>query len=276
MPAISRGSRPPARPCRRRRTWPSSTRAFSPPFPSTPAATPCRRAGTANTASGKYGFHGLSHHYVALRAAELLNRKASETNLITVHLGGGCSMTAVRAGGPVDHSMGMTPMEGLMMGTRSGDVDPGAVLYMQRKGMSAEQVDEALNFQSGLLGVSGVSADMRDILSAADRGDARAELSVAMFVYRIVKYVGAYYTVLPAVHAVVLTGGIGENSRQIRRRIVLGLSRLGAELDDGRNNATVGGQAGAITTDGSELAVWVVPTDEELMIARQTVRAVSG
>ncbi|MFP3938642.1 MAG: acetate/propionate family kinase [Phycisphaerae bacterium] len=224
----------------------------------------------------KYGFHGLSHQYVALRATELLRRRPEETNLITVHLGGGCSMTAVEAGRAVDHSMGMTPMEGLMMGTRSGDLDPGAILYMQRLGFSPEQIDEALNFRSGLLAVSGATDDMRDVLAAAERGNRRAELAVDMFVYRVAKYIGAYYTVLPEVHAVVLTGGIGENSREIRSRVVLAIDRLGAVFDSAANDAAVGGKAAPVTAENSSLDVWVVPTNEELMIARQTAGALSA
>ncbi len=223
----------------------------------------------------KYGFHGSSHQYVALRAAELLGRPPEQTNLITVHLGGGSSVTAVRDGSAVDHSMGMTPMEGLMMGTRSGDLDPGVVLYMQRRGLTVEEVDQALNFESGLLGVGGVGSDMRDVLGAAGRGTKRASLAVEMFVYRVVKYIGAYYAILPRVDAVVLTGGIGENAWPIRRRIIKRLERLGAVADEARDKTMVGGAEGAITADGAKLPVWVVPTDEELMMARITFRTLA-
>ncbi len=219
----------------------------------------------------RYGFHGTSHRYVTLRAAELLGIDAEKVNLITVHLGNGCSMTAVAGGKAVDHSMGMTPLEGLVMGTRCGDIDPAVVFYMaKRAGLSLEDLDRILNKESGLLGVSGVSNDMRDCLAAADDGNADAALAVELFVYRIVKYIGAYFTVLPGCDAVVLTGGIGENSLPIRRRICQGLQRLGAEADEERNNSIVGGKAGPITTDDSSLPVWVIPTDEELMIARET------
>ena len=218
----------------------------------------------------KYGFHGTSHRYVTLRTAELLGKSVDQVNLITVHLGNGCSMTAVAGGRAVDHSMGLTPLEGLVMGTRSGDIDPSVVLYMQSHGFSPADVDRVLNKQSGLLGVSGCSNDMRDLLAEEARGNQRAALALEMFVYRIAKYVGAYYTVLPGCDAVVLTGGIGENSLPNRRRIVQSLARLGAELDEARNDATVKGLAGPITTDASRLAVWVVPTNEELMIARDT------
>jgi len=218
----------------------------------------------------KYGFHGTSHRYVTLRAAELLGKGVDQVHLITAHLGNGCSMTAVAGGRAVDHSMGMTPLEGLVMGTRSGDIDPAVALYMQSRGLSAQEVDEALNKASGLLGLSGRSNDMRDLLAAAAEGDQRAALAVEMFVYRVVKYVGAYYPILPALDAVVLTGGIGENSLPVRRAICDGLARLGARCDDDRNRRTVGGRAGPITTEASTLRVWVVPTNEELMIARDT------
>ena len=225
----------------------------------------------------RYGFHGTSHRYVTLRAAELLGKSPQQVNLITTHLGNGCSMTAVAGGKAVDHSMGMTPLEGLVMGTRCGDIDPAMVFYMARNaGLSLEQLDDALNKQSGLLGVSGVSNDMRDCLAAEAEGHGGAALAVELFVYRVVKYVGAYYTLLPGCDAVVLTGGIGENATPVRRRICRGLSRLGAVLDEQRNAETVGGKAGEITQAGSALSVWVVPTDEELMIARDTRVLVEG
>jgi len=222
----------------------------------------------------KYGFHGTSHRYVTDEAARLLHKEAARVNLITAHLGNGCSMTAVAGGVAVDHSMGMTPLEGLVMGTRSGDVDPAVVLHVLGRGLSEAEVDEALNRQSGLLGVSGLSNDMRDLLSAAEAGNADARLAIDMFVYRIVKYAGAYYTILPDVDALVLTGGIGENAVTVREAIVKGLARLGAVLDPQRNRRFVGGLAGPVTTDDSALPVWVVPTNEELMIARDTMRIV--
>ena len=220
----------------------------------------------------RYGFHGTSHRWVTLRAAELLGIAAERVNLITVHLGNGCSMTAVAAGRAVDHSMGMTPLEGLVMGTRCGDLDPAIVLYMLGRGLTAEQIDDALNNESGLLGVSCLSNDMRDLLAAADRGDRRAELAVELFVYRVVKYAGSFHAILPGVDAVVLTGGIGENSPLIRRKICEGLARLGAVADRERNRRMVGGAVGPISAKGSALPVWVVPTNEELMIARDTRR----
>lgn len=224
----------------------------------------------------RYGFHGTSHRYVTLRAADLLGKPADEVNIITCHLGNGCSMTAVSGGKAIDHSMGMTPLEGLVMGTRSGDIDPAVVIYMANQGMDIEEVDQALNKQSGLLGVSGFSNDMRDLLKKREEGDESVELAVDMFVYRIVKYIGAYYTILPSVDAVVLTGGIGENSLPVRTMICEQLAPLGAIGDENRNQATVGGQAGPITANGSKLPVWVIPTNEELMIARDTRRIVAG
>lgn len=224
----------------------------------------------------RYGFHGTSHRYVTLKAAELLAKAPGEVNLITVHLGNGCSMTAVASGRAVDHSMGLTPLEGLVMGTRSGDVDAAIVWYMISRGLSVEDVDRSLNEQSGLLGVSGLSNDMRDVLAAADQGDQAASLAVEMFVYRIVKYIGSYYVILPALDAVVLTGGIGENSPPVRRAICDGLARLGVVVDERRNAETVSGRAGAITAGASDLAVWVVPTNEELMIAEDTAAFVPG
>jgi len=224
----------------------------------------------------KYGFHGTSHRYVTLRAAELLGKRPQDVCLITAHLGNGCSMTAVADGKAVDHSMGMTPLEGLMMGTRCGDLDPAVFPYMLSRGMSADAVEQALNKLSGLLGVSGTSNDMRDVERAAGAGDGRAMLAREMFVYRVVKYVGSYYTILPRVDAVVLTGGIGENSRTIRQAICQGLDGLGAVLDPAGNDEIVGGQEGPITAKSSALSVWVVPTNEELMIARDTQHMVAG
>lgn len=223
----------------------------------------------------KYGFHGTSHRYVTLRAAQMLGKPVDEVNLITVHLGNGCSITAVAGGKAVDHSMGMTPLEGLIMGTRSGDIDPAIIFHMLSKGFSPEELDNALNKKSGLLGISGVSNDMRDLLEIAEKGNDQAELAVKMFVYRIVKYISAYYGVLPDIDAVVLTGGIGENSLQVRSGICEGLRRLGAEPDEKRNIETIRGKCGPITTDSARLPIWVVPTNEELMIAQDTAACVA-
>ena len=222
----------------------------------------------------KYGFHGTSHRFVTLRAAELLDRPADRICLVTLHLGNGCSMTAVAHGRAIDHSMGMTPLEGLIMGTRSGDLDPAIVPYMVSCGMSLSDVDRALNTNSGLLGLSGLSNDMRDLLAAEQEGHPGAALAIEMFIYRIVKYIGAYHVILPHLDAVALTGGIGENAVSVRRRICCGLERLGAVLDDARNARAVGGRDGRLTGDDSRLAVWVISTNEELMIARDTAAVV--
>ncbi|MCJ7542970.1 MAG: acetate kinase [Phycisphaerae bacterium] len=224
----------------------------------------------------RYGFHGTSHRYVTLTAAGLLGKPADQVHLITVHLGNGCSMTAVAGGKAVDHSMGMTPLEGLVMGTRSGDIDPAIVFQMHAAGLAVQEIDRVLNKESGLLGLSELSNDMRDLLRAVEVGDRKAALAVDVFVYRIAKYIGAYYTILPGLDAVVLTGGIGENSPPIRHRICRWLTPLGAVADEARNNQVVGGRAGPITAERSALAVWVVPTNEELMIARDTAAIVFG
>jgi acetate kinase len=224
----------------------------------------------------KYGFHGTSHRYVTLRAADLLGKGADEVNLITCHLGNGCSMTAVERGRAIDHSMGMTPLEGLMMGTRCGDIDPAIVLYMEGRGFDSDEIDKALNKESGLLGVSGLSNDMRDLLNYREQGEKSAELAIDMFVYRIVKYVGAYYAILPSVDAVVLTGGVGENSVPVRWMICEKLASLGSIPDADRNDSTIRGKTGPLTANGAKLPIWCIPTNEELMIARDTRRIVAG
>lgn len=220
----------------------------------------------------KYGFHGTSHKFVAQATAEFLRRPLTEIKLITAHLGNGASITAVEHGRVLDTSMGMTPLNGLVMGTRSGDIDPAVVLYLARRGMSADEIDRLLNKQSGLLGVSGIgSGDMRDNLAAAEAGHAQAQLAIRMFVHRLVSYVGAYYTILGGADALVFTGGIGENSVHIRARVVGQLACLGCHLDEAQNAAVVG-RAGLISTPESTLKAVVMPTNEELMIARETVR----
>jgi len=225
----------------------------------------------------RYGFHGTSHRYVTRAAADLLGKPVEQVNLITVHLGNGCSMTAVAGGKAVDHSMGMTPLEGLVMGTRSGDIDPAIIFHLHANGLSVQDIDNTLNKESGLVGLSDLSNDMRDLVRAEEEEhNAKAILAMDVFAYRVAKYVGAYYTILPALDAVVLTGGIGENSLPIRRRICRYLSRLGVVADDLRSDRTINGKAGPITADGSPLAVWVVPTNEELMIARDTAAIVSA
>ena len=220
----------------------------------------------------KYGFHGTSHHYVTLATAKFLGKDVNDVNIITCHLGNGCSMAAVQNGKVVDTTMGLTPLEGLMMGTRSGDMDPAAVLRMIELGNTAKKVDNILNKKSGLLGVGGINTgDMRDMLSAANSGNERAELAVKMFVRRVVKYIGAYNCLVGGAEAIVFTGGIGEFSYEIRKKIVDSLGALGIKLCDQRNTECFG-KAGVISTDDSNIKVIVMPTDEELMIARHTMK----
>lgn len=226
----------------------------------------------------RYGFHGTSHRYVAYRYRQLRGIRRDETNVIILHLGNGCSAAAVRAGDSVDTSMGLTPLEGLVMGTRSGDIDPAIVDFIAAKeGLTAREVDTMLNKESGLLGVSGLTNDMRELLDEArESDDRRARLAIDIFCYRARKYVGAYLAATNGSDALIFTGGIGENSAEIRARVCAGLSWMGVELDAERNEAHAGGREGLISTDGSKLAVYVIPTDEELLIARDTVRCVVG
>lgn len=226
----------------------------------------------------RYGFHGTSHRYVAYRYRQLLGIKRDQTNVITLHLGNGCSVAAIRAGNSVDTSMGMTPLEGLVMGTRSGDIDPAIIDYVAAKeGLSAQEVETLLNKQSGLLGISGLTNDMRELLDEAhESDDRRARLAIEIFCYRARKYIGAYLAALNGADAIIFTGGIGENSAEIRTRICDGLQWLGVELDAERNALHHGGLEGLISRDSSRLAVYVIPTDEELLIARDTVRCVHG
>ena len=222
----------------------------------------------------RYGFHGTSHRYVTEAAAALLGRPLAEANLITAHLGNGCSVTAVAGGKSVDTSMGMTPLEGLVMGTRSGDVDPALVFHLMRTlGMTADDVDNLLNRRSGLVGLSGVSNDMREVLRSAAEGNRRADLAIDIFCYRLKKYVGAYTAVLGRVDALVFTGGIGENAAPIRERTCRGLEAIGYALDPAKNAAPDRGPRDLATKD-SPRRILVIPTDEETMIARDTARIV--
>ena len=220
----------------------------------------------------KYGFHGTSHHYVTLATAKFLGKKVYDTSIITCHLGNGCSMAAIENGKVIDTTMGLTPLEGLMMGTRSGDMDPAAVLRMVELGNTAKEVDNILNKKSGLLGVGGINTgDMRDMLAAAEAGNERADLAVKMFVRRVVKYIGAYNGLIGGAEAIVFTGGIGEFSCPIRKRIIDGVKALGIEICETRNNECFG-KAGIISTDDSKIKAIVMPTDEELMIAKHTMK----
>jgi acetate kinase len=226
----------------------------------------------------RYGFHGTSHRFVSARLAALLGRAPEDPGLrlITCHLGNGCSMAAIRGGRSVDTSMGFTPLEGLLMGTRSGDVDPAAVLHvMEHEEIGVEEASAMLNKQSGLLGISGVSNDMRALLEAEAQGNDRARLAVHVFCYRLRKYVAAYIGVLGGVDGLAFAGGIGENAPAIRARALAGLEGLGVTLVPELNTAARGSEA-EISPGGSGTRVFVVPTNEELLIARDTYAIVSG
>ena len=226
----------------------------------------------------RYGFHGTSHRYVAYKYRKLTNTTRENTRLVTLHLGNGASACAIRGGDSVDTSMGFTPLEGLVMGTRSGDLDPAILDHIaEKEGYTLAQVESLLNKQSGLLGISGLTSDMRELLAEAEENDdRRAWLAIEMFCYRIRKYVGAYLAALDGADAIVFTGGIGENSPQIRAKVLSGLRWLGVEFDAAANRDTTAGRAGRITTEGSRLAAWVIPTDEEVLIARDTFRLLNG
>ena len=220
----------------------------------------------------RYGAHGTSHRYAAQQAANLLGRPLKDLGLITCHLGNGGSITAVNHGKSIDTTMGFTPLEGLMMGTRSGSIDPAIITYiMRREGISFDEMDSILNRESGVLGVSGLSGDMRDVLDAARDGNERAELAIDMYVYRIQKAIGGFYAAMTRTDAVVMTAGIGENSAELRERIFDGLAHMGMILDKERNDVT--GQIGVnriISIDDSPIKICVVTTDEEMRIARET------
>jgi acetate kinase len=225
----------------------------------------------------RYGFHGTSHNYVALRAAQFLKRRPNELRLVSCHLGNGSSLCAVDHGRSVDTTMGFTPAEGLLMGSRSGDLDPGVVTYLEREeGMTGAQIDELLNKKSGLLGLSGISSDMREVLKAAEAGQPRALLALKTYCYRVRKYLGAYVASMGGLDAVVFTGGIGQGSAEVRALALQGLDCMGIVLDDQRNRNTRGfDEVCRISTDDSKVTVLVVPTDEERMMAREALRTLS-
>ncbi|MER6689915.1 acetate kinase [Streptomyces minutiscleroticus] len=223
----------------------------------------------------RYGFHGTSHAYVSRETAKLLGRAPQEVNVIVLHLGNGASASAVRGGRCVDTSMGLTPLEGLVMGTRSGDVDPAVVFHLKRVGgMSADEIDVLLNTRSGLVGLCGDN-DMREIRRRIDEGDERAQLAFDVYIHRLKKYIGAYYAVLGRVDAVVFTAGVGENAAPVREAALAGLEGLGLEVDPALNTARADGPR-VISPEGARVAVAVVPTDEELEIATQTYALVGG
>lgn len=216
----------------------------------------------------RYGFHGTSHRYVARRAAALMGRDKSEANLITCHLGNGCSITAVKGGKSIDTSMGLTPLEGVIMGTRCGDLDPAIVFYLSEKGSSIDQLNDMCNKKSGLLGISGASNDMRNLMELAGQGHERARLAIDIFCYRIRKYIGTYTAVLGRVDGLVFTGGIGENSPSIRAQICAGLPQIGIEIDPALNENGSGEHL--ISSGNSRIKVFVIPTNEEAAIAADT------
>lgn len=233
------------------------------------------REWTAKYAVRRYGFHGISVAYVSRRAAELLGRPYGEVNSIVLHLGNGASATAVRGGRSIDTSMGITPLAGLVMGTRSGDIDPAIPGYLHRvAGLGIPEIDEALNKESGLLGLCGAN-DLRDVWRLADAGDENARLAMEMYAYRVRCYIGAYYAALGRVDAVVFTAGVGENDQRTRALAVEGLSRLGIEIDPVRNAAPAK-EPRFISPEGAEVAVMVIPTDEELEIAVQTAACIAA
>lgn len=217
----------------------------------------------------KYGFHGTSHYFITLRMSEILGKKRDEMNIITLHLGNGSSLSAVKNGKCYDTSMGLTPLEGLVMGTRSGNLDPTVVTFLQEnENMSPEAVNNLLNKKSGVLGVSGFSSDFRDLENAAEENNERAALALDMFVQSVKKTLGSYMAELGKVDAIVFTGGIGENSKMMRKAIVENMEDLGLSLSDEKND--VRGKEALLSTDESKVKIYVVPTNEELMIARDT------
>ncbi len=221
----------------------------------------------------RYGFHGTSHHFVAEEASQLMKQPLEDLNLITIHLGNGGSITAIKNGKSIDTSMGMTPLEGLIMGTRSGDIDPSIPHYLaSNSNMSIDEINTLLNKQSGLKGICGLN-DMRDIITAEESGDERARTALEMYSYRIKKYIGAYMAALGRVDAIIFTAGIGEHAPQIRARVCDGLDNIGITLDPDKNQA-VSSQAREIQSDQSSTQIFVIPTDEELKIARETLKLI--
>lgn len=226
----------------------------------------------------RYGFHGTSHRYVAYRYRQLRGVERNATNIITLHLGNGCSAAAIKNGNSIDTSMGLTPLEGLVMGTRTGDADLSIVDFLAGKeGLTVTEIETLLNKQSGLLGISGLTNDMRELLDEAhENDDRRARLAIEIFCYRVRKYIGAYLAVMNGTDAIVFTGGIGQNSAEIRRRICENFEWAGIEIDSELNEKQINGSEGLISRDPAKTAVYVIPTDEELLIARDTVRCIEN
>ena len=217
----------------------------------------------------RYGFHGTSHKYVAQVAASMMQEHMTDLRIITCHLGNGASITAIKYGKSVDTSMGYTPLEGLIMGTRSGEIDPAIIPFlMEKENMTAPQIDDYLNRRSGILGISGLSSDFRDLESAANRGDERSQLAIDLFAYKVKKYIGGYVAAMGGVDAIVFTAGVGENSPFMRDKICNGLEYLGTRIDQERNK--VRGKAQEISVKRANVKIFVIPTNEELVIARDT------
>jgi len=224
----------------------------------------------------RYGFHGTSYRYVMGRACETLGCRPSDVKMVIAHLGNGSSVVAIDKGRSIDTSMGLTPLEGLMMGSRSGDIDPGVVFHLRRQlGMTVDEIDDLLNTKGGLLGVSGISNDVRDLIEKAASGDKRCAVALEMFAYRAKKYIGGYTAALGGLDVVVFTGGIGENSAAVREMICAGLGCLGVEIDPRKNAKTVGVE-GMISAESSRARVLVIPTDEERLIMQDTLAVVDG
>lgn len=222
----------------------------------------------------RYGFHGTSHRYVSQRVAQLLHRSFDELKIITCHLGNGSSVAAVKYGKCIDTSMGLTPLEGLVMGTRCGDIDPAIVGYiMKKENLTVDEMDNYMNKKSGVLGLSGISSDFRDLDAAAKEGNERAQMALQVFAYRVKKYIGSYAAAMGGVDCIVFTGGIGENTGSMRKLICEDLDFLGLVIDDERNK--IRAQEQMITTNDSRVKVMIVPTNEELMIARDTLELVN-
>jgi len=223
----------------------------------------------------KYGFHGTSHKYVTQKAAEMLGKPIEELKLISCHLGNGASICAVKYGKCVDTSMGLTPLDGLEMGTRCGTIDPAVVTFlMQKEGMSAAEMDTYLNKKSGLLGVSGVSNDMRDVQNAAKEGNKRAQLAIDIFAYRVKTYIGSYFAAMNGADAIIFTGGIGENDEIIRLKSLEELDSLGIKVDPEKNNTR--GKEVDISADGAKVRTLIIPTNEELAIANETLKLITA
>jgi acetate kinase len=223
----------------------------------------------------RYGFHGTSHAYVAQRASETLKKDIKKLKIITCHLGNGCSITAIDKGISIDTSMGFTPLEGLLMGTRSGDIDTSVILYvMAKEGLNYSEANTLLNKHSGLQGISGVSSDMREIITEMNDGNKKAKLAFDVFCYRVKKYIGSYIAALGGIDALVFTGGIGENAPDVRKAICENLEYVGIEIDKAANNSKE--KEKAISIPKSPATVFVIPTNEELMIAMETKEVVKG